>query len=92
MDKSKCERQNYAVGHFYNERTEDGKKVVELLPKLWLIEGDNEEEWSCRWPPKKDQKFVINSVKSRKVPQNGWEIDENLKILCWAGKKTIKNH
>ncbi|XP_011308328.1 uncharacterized protein [Fopius arisanus] len=72
----------FAIVHFFKEKTDEDKQVVELLPGLWLrkVEG----EWTCYWPPAKDNKYILKWVRDEKIPQDDWIMCDELKILGWA--------
>lgn len=86
-DMNSKQKQKFAIGHFYKEKTEDNKEVVELLPGVWLT--DVGEKWICHWPPVEEEKKIRNWVQKEQPPEDDWLLCEDLKILCWAGTNDI---
>lgn len=66
MDKIE---QPYAVVLFMNE-TRKGKKVIDLVPKSWLVQV-NDKNWKCFYPP--NDSNVATFVKEQKAPNPSWK-------------------
>ncbi|XP_071574417.1 uncharacterized protein [Temnothorax nylanderi] len=62
--------QQYAIVLFTNE-TKKGKKVIDLVPKSWLVQVDD-KNWKCFYPPPNESN-VATFVKKQKVPSSSWK-------------------
>lgn len=61
----------HVVACFITEKYPNGDEVVELVPRNWV--KNDEDEWFSYYPPKQDYNKVNRWVKSSKEKSNTWE-------------------
>lgn len=78
-------KNEFCVILFQNE-LRNGKKCVELLPFSWIY--DTEEGPICLYPEEKYWSNVETWSKEKRPSSPQWVEYTNIKILCYAGKKS----
>lgn len=63
--------QQYAIVLFINYKTKTGKKVIDLVPKSWLVHV-NDKNWKCFYPPANESNVAM-LVKKQEKPSLSWK-------------------
>lgn len=78
----------FVVVSFENWETEEGKKMVELLPRSWVTCENG--VWFCKYPPPKQYRLVHQWTKESKEPKRSWVASE-VTIIKQASKFSRKD-